>query len=1468
MSSKIALLNIVLMKKIFLLFILAFGMSYWGWGQTSVQNFGTSTGSQTSQTGSTSFLPNPTSGTTWARAGATAPNAPIILATASNPLGTTGAYVRAVASVSTSVSKFSPMVSYTSSTEYYTSFKILFGDASAGNTAASGNWSFYQGAGAMYSDANDFTSAQVFTGLRFTFVSPVVTLQNRVGSSWGTTGLTTTSFNQATVYTIEIVGNNKSSGPISYTYNGVSQTVAVQKFDLYINGTLIGDDLVEASLPSNTAIASNTFIGISSVSNVANVFVDDVVVYNSVPSSIGTVPTLTIANNGAQPVPGNIYQGSSKNILHTFMITEGNTAAATLTQVTVPLAGSYQSADISASGIKLYANTSNDPSTASLISSQSSSSAGLGETVTFGSLTYSIPQGTTRYFWVTADISATATVSRTINANALAPANFTFASGTPGGSVSAGGVQTIVAPSSPNISITSGMTDFGSVAVNTHSSVQSYTVSGSALTADISIVPPSGFEISTSNSPFSPSNPVVLIQSSGVVAPTIIYVRFSPLAVQSYSANITHTSPGSNNPNLNVSGTGTSPANPSTFTATPYSSSQINLAATANSNGNNIVVVYNLTGSFSSPSDGVAPGNVGDAFAGGTIQYEGAASSLTNQTGLYPNTKYYYKAFSYDVSFYYSVGATANATTDKNAPTVQAYNISFSSVNNTSMTVGWTNGNGDKRIVIINTVNSFTDPVDGTSPSASTVYVGSGEQVIYNNSGSSDTVFGLAIGTTYWFRVYEYNNSGTHTKYLLTTSFGNPASQTTNTPSFFLEDFEVGSKVGYAAGNVVCTMGSWNMTQALIGNTLPDKKNGSQSVRMKYTNSSTYGILTMNFDKSNGAGSVTVYHAIYGSDGSATWKMQISTDGGTTWSDIGSIITSTTTLTPQAFTVNQTGNVRFKIIQLSGNRINIDDIGITDYLGPATSTWTGGTSTDWTVGSNWDNGVPVSFTDVTIGPGTYQPVLTTNVLIHALTINSGAVLTINPLSSLTATGSTTLNDLECLVLKSSVSGVASFLDNGTIGGTGTARFELYLGTDVWHYISSPISNATANIFLEDYLKPSDPTNGGPVPLPGWGPYITDPSAPLQVTRGYACWKPSTNPGVEMFSGSLNTGPQTFIGNRNPSDPFAGWHLVGNPYPSGINLISPFISWDQFEPTAYFWDQSGSSPNYPEGGNYDCYPSASGFGTHVPFVPAMQGFYIHISSSYTGLSTFSLANSARMPFGIGFLKDAAALTNSLMIRVNGDQNKYSDRITVQFNSAATSGYDPGYDAYKLWGLNEAPQLYTRIGDTNVTCNSLPFDKKNMVIPMGFSCGLPGMYTLIADSLGTFENAVSVSLEDLKLSITQNLRTNPVYNFTYDTLDNANRFLLHFDNPAFGISNPGNIRPVQIYSFGSSVYIRSTDGKILNGDVTIYDMIGKELYRGKLAGSAINRITPVVADGYYVVKVVLADGVYSDKIHLSN
>jgi hypothetical protein len=235
---------------------------------------------------------------------------------------------------------------------------------------------------------------------------------------------------------------------------------------------------------------------------------------------------------------------------------------------------------------------------------------------------------------------------------------------------------------------------------------------------------------------------------------------------------------------------------------------------------------------------------------------------------------------------------------------------------------------------------------------------------------------------------------------------------------------------------------------------------------------------------------------------------------------------------------------------------------------------------------------------------------------------------------------------------------------------------------------------------------------------------------------------------------------------------------------------------------------------------------------------------------------------------GFLKSTTAIMNGLIITASGYANNYTDKISIHFNPNATSGYDPGYDAYKLWGLNEAPQIYMKIADTNVTCNSLPFASKTMVIPMGFSCGLPGQYTLTADSLGTFQNNIEISLEDLKLNKTRDLRLNREYTFNYDTLDNPNRFVLHFDNPSLGVEEIKIDNRLQIYSFGSSVYIKSTDGMVLSGDVFISDMIGRELYRGHLVSNTLNRITPVIDEGYYVVKVITNDGVYSGKIYLEN
>ncbi|RKE88995.1 InlB B-repeat-containing protein [Epilithonimonas arachidiradicis] len=113
------------------------------------------------------------------------------------------------------------------------------------------------------------------------------------------------------------------------------------------------------------------------------------------------------------------------------------------------------------------------------------------------------------------------------------------------------------------------------------------------------------------------------------------------------------------------------------------------------------------------------------------------------------------------------------------APTTQSSVTSFTSVTSSGMTVNLTSGNGVGRVVVINTVNNFTNPVSSNAlPIANTVY-GGGEQVIYAGTGNSVAITGLEPSKAYYVRVYEYNICSNNYIYNTTTITNNPRTVTT-----------------------------------------------------------------------------------------------------------------------------------------------------------------------------------------------------------------------------------------------------------------------------------------------------------------------------------------------------------------------------------------------------------------------------------------------------------------------------------------------------------------------------------------------------------------------------------------------------------------------------------------------------------------------------------------------------------------
>lgn len=110
------------------------------------------------------------------------------------------------------------------------------------------------------------------------------------------------------------------------------------------------------------------------------------------------------------------------------------------------------------------------------------------------------------------------------------------------------------------------------------------------------------------------------------------------------------------------------------------------------------------------------------------------------------------------IAYYYSGSS-------EQAPSVQASNISFSSVTDNSLTISWTSGNGAGRLVLIKSGGAVNaSPTNSNTYEADTYFtagdqLGTGNYAIYNSTGNSVSIDGLDADTTYHIAIIEYNGA-------------------------------------------------------------------------------------------------------------------------------------------------------------------------------------------------------------------------------------------------------------------------------------------------------------------------------------------------------------------------------------------------------------------------------------------------------------------------------------------------------------------------------------------------------------------------------------------------------------------------------------------------------------------------------------------------------------------------------------
>ena len=245
-----------------------------------------------------------------------------------------------------------------------------------------------------------------------------------------------------------------------------------------------------------------------------------------------------------------------------------------------------------------------------------------------------------------------------------------------------------------------------------------------------------------------------------------------------------------------------------------------------------------------------------------------------------------------------------------------------SPTNGSTINVGTNTGNGVSKSITVKGVyltKSVTVAVTGTgfsvSPTTLTATaVNNGATITVTYNGTATNATGrLTISSS------EVSNNVT-----LTANYnpGGSGGETTE----IIETWEGCAANGnYSATSIQGHAFNWNVSN--VGLYSGDEhSNGQMSCRYGKNNNS---YIEMAEDVTDGASKISFYAAKWSSsEANPTLQVLYSTNGGSTWTAAG---TCSPTLTWQQFifNLNVTGNVRFKIAQTAGARLNIDDIAIT-----------------------------------------------------------------------------------------------------------------------------------------------------------------------------------------------------------------------------------------------------------------------------------------------------------------------------------------------------------------------------------------------------------------------------------------------------------------------------------------------------------------------------------------------------------
>ncbi len=379
--------------------------------------------------------------------------------------------------------------------------------------------------------------------------------------------------------------------------------------------------------------------------------------------------------------------------------------------------------------------------------------------------------------------------------------------------------------------------------------------------------------------------------------------------------------------------------------------------------------------------------------------------------------------------------------------------------------------------------------------------------------------------------------------------------------------------------------------------------------------------------------------------------------------------------------------------------------------------------------------------------------------------------------------------------------------NATVRKTITPYAEEH-GTDNYYLIASPVNNlnpATAGMTVDNFdLYAFDQSAQGEE----WQNYKAD-NFNLAAGQGYLY--------ANDYGGFINMGG-TMAATANgvtisqaSGKPFAGWNLIGNPYPCNVTIDKPF----------YRLVEGGAAL------------ATEATDNSVAIAP-MEGVFV--CADRTETVSFAKAPTTSTTGG----------RNLLSMRVSRNRSSKDDRVDTD---NAIVRFGEGDMLRKLVLNPDLSQLYVALDGTDYAIVNAEAEGE---LPVSFRAAVNGSYTLSVAAEGVTMRYLH--LIDLKTGADVDLLQTPYYTFTAQTTDYESRFRLVFATGSSTSSETGNFA-----YYNGSQWVVSSEGE---ATLQVVDMMGRVL-----SSQSINDDAEVSIDraaGVYLLRLINGSDVKVQKI----